>query len=105
MAIDLRRRGFASEILGVEKEPVNAEAALKIVLVDRVVSLEEGIEQGDIVIIAVPVGAAAKILPQILDSYASDPDSGKIVIETPLLTKRVASIRARTACFSSSRST
>ena len=81
MAIDLRRRGFASEILGVEKEPVNAEAALKIGLVDRVVSLEEGIEQGDIVIIAVPVGAAAKILPQVLDSYASDPDSGKIVID------------------------
>ena len=43
MAIDLRRRGFATEILGVEKEPVNAEAALKIGIVDRIVTLEEGI--------------------------------------------------------------
>ena len=33
MAIDLRRRGFAGEIIGVEAEPVNAAAALKIGLV------------------------------------------------------------------------
>ena len=28
MAIDLKRRGFAEEILGVEAEPVNASAAV-----------------------------------------------------------------------------
>ena len=35
MAIDLKRRGFASRVLGVEKEPVNAAAAKKIGLVDE----------------------------------------------------------------------
>ena len=29
MALDLRRRGFAEKVAGVEKDPVNAEAALK----------------------------------------------------------------------------
>ena len=30
MAVDLRRRGFADEVLGVETDPVNAAAAEKI---------------------------------------------------------------------------
>ena len=34
MAIDLRRKGFASEITGVEADTVNAAAAEKIGLVD-----------------------------------------------------------------------
>ena len=39
MAIDLKRRGFSSRVLGVEKDSVNAAAALQIGLVDEVVSL------------------------------------------------------------------
>ena len=71
MAIDLKRKGFASEVLGVEAEPVNAAAAAKIGLVDRVVSYEDCIRESDIVILAVPVGAAVKMLPDILDRFAS----------------------------------
>ena len=54
MAIDLRRRGFASEFLGVDADPLNASAAEKMGLVDRVVTLEECIDQSDMVIVAVP---------------------------------------------------
>lgn len=70
MAIDLKRRGFADEVIGVEKDPISASAAMTIGLVDKVVSLEEGISQGDIIVIAVPVGIALKMLPSILDSFA-----------------------------------
>ena len=52
MAIDLRRRGFAEKVLGVENEKLNAEAALKIGLADEIVSLED---------------SAVKLLPHILD--------------------------------------
>ena len=38
MAIDLKRRGFADEIYGVEADSVNAAAAEKIGLVDRVLT-------------------------------------------------------------------
>lgn len=69
MAIDLKRKGFADEVLGVESEPVNAAAAEKIGLVDRMVSYEECVEQSDIVVLAVPVGAAVRMLPDILDRF------------------------------------
>ena len=81
MAIDLRRRGFASEFLGVDADPLNASAAEKMGLVDRVVTLEECIDQSDMVIVAVPVGAALKLLPGILDRFEQTGAKGKIVID------------------------
>ena len=79
MAIDLKRRGFASEVLGVEAEPVNAAAAEKIGLVDRVVSFEQCLEEADLVVLAVPVGTAVKMLPVVLDSFQTEPS--KVVID------------------------
>ncbi len=81
MAIDLKRKGFAQEVLGVENEPVNAAAAEKIGLVDRVVSLDECARESDLVILAVPVGAAVRMLPMILDKFAEVDDVHKIVID------------------------
>ncbi len=82
MAIDLKRRGFASKVLGVESEPVNAEAALRIGLCDELVSFEDCVRRSDIVVIAVPVGTAVKMLPQVLDIFSNDGNGGKIVIDT-----------------------
>lgn len=78
MAIDMKRRGFADEVLGVEAEPVNAAAAEKIGIIDRVVSLEECVAESEFIVLAVPVGAAVKMLPQILDMAA---DTDKVVID------------------------
>ena len=36
MAIDLKARGFASRVIGVENEKVNAAAAMKIGLADEI---------------------------------------------------------------------
>jgi len=84
MAIDLKRKGFAEEVLGVEAEPVNVAAAEKIGLVDRVVSFEECVDISDVVVLAVPVGAAVRMLPQVLDRYAAmaeDVRAGKVVMD------------------------
>ena len=67
IAIDLKRKGYAHQVLGVEADSVNASAALKIGLVDRIVQVEECVAVSDIIILAVPVGAAARLLPQVLD--------------------------------------
>lgn len=72
MAIDLKRKGFASEITGVEADSVNAAAALKIGLVDRVTGLEECVRDCDLIIVAVPVGAAVRILPEVLDMFREE---------------------------------
>lgn len=81
MAIDLKRKGFADQILGVEAEPVNASAAENIGLADRIVSLDECIRQSDLVVLAVPVGAAVKMLPQVLDKIGESGDTDKVVMD------------------------
>lgn len=80
MAIDLKRRGFASKVLGVEADPVNAAAAEKMGLADEMVSFEDCVGRSDIVIVAVPVGTAVAMLPKILDAFDGAPE--KIVIDT-----------------------
>ena len=67
LALDLRRRGFASRTLGVEKDSVAAQAALTIGLVDEVTDLDTCVKEADIIVVAVPVGAAVKLVTQILD--------------------------------------
>ena len=67
IAIDLKRKGYAEQVLGVEADPVNASAAEKIGLVDQVTDFEDCVRQSDVIILAVPVGAAMKLLPAVLD--------------------------------------
>ena len=86
MAIDLKRRGFAEKLKGVESDSVNAAAAMKIGLVDEITTLEECAGSCDMIILAVPVGAAIKLLPEILDIFQKETENGsscrKIVIDT-----------------------
>ena len=79
MAIDLKRRGFAQKVLGVEAEPVNAAAALSIGLADEVVDLKECVDRSDLIIVAVPVGSASRLLPEILDKMPEG--SHKVVMD------------------------
>lgn len=81
MAIDLKRRGFAEEVIGVEADAVNVAAALKIGLVDRVADIDECISEADLVVLAVPVGVAVRMLPQVLDRFAEAGDTAKIVMD------------------------
>ena len=79
MAIDLKRRGFAQEVVGVEAEPVNASAAKAIGLVDEVVDLKQCVDRSDVIVVAVPVGAAQALLPEILDMMPEGSD--KVVMD------------------------
>ena len=87
MAIDLKRRGFASRVLGVEQDPVSAEAARTIGLVDEVTDLDDCVDRADIIVVAVPVGTAVKMVPAILDRFKAGEETGtgnwsqKIVID------------------------
>ena len=81
MAIDLKRKGFAQKVVGVEADPVNASAAQKIGLVDEIVTLDECVSESDIVVLAVPVGAAVKLLSKVLDAYQAEQAEDKVVID------------------------
>ncbi len=92
MAIDLKRRGFADRILGVESDSVNAAAAEKIGLVDKVVTPEECADESDIVVIAIPVGAAVRMLPKLLDRFAEKECGRKIVIDVCSTKEKLADV-------------
>lgn len=81
MAIDLKRKGFAKTILGVDADPVNAAAAEKIGLVDKVVGFDECVDQSDVIILAVPVDAALKLLPLVLDRFEQTGAGDKLVMD------------------------
>jgi len=67
MAIDLRKRNFASKIIGVDSNNLHAQTALNIGIVDKIESLETAIEQSDIIILSIPASDTMKLLPKILD--------------------------------------
>lgn len=67
MARDLRRTGFATEIIGVDQNPGHLKRALELGLADRGASLDEGLAQADIVLVAIPVDKIESLLPYVLD--------------------------------------
>ncbi|MFY9152240.1 MAG: prephenate dehydrogenase [Prolixibacteraceae bacterium] len=67
IAIDLRKAGFATEITGVDLSPENAQEALRLGIIDRIETLENGVYQADMVIIAIPVDKVLNSLTKVLD--------------------------------------
>ncbi len=67
MAISLKESGFATEVIGVDKNPNNLDKAIRRRLIDREASLSEGVAAADIIILATPVDAMRSLLPQLLD--------------------------------------
>ena len=66
LAIALKELGIAEKIFGVESNPVHAQKALELKLVDEVYPLEEAIRKSHIIFIAIPVDIAGKMIEQIL---------------------------------------
>ena len=67
MAVDLKNRGFADRVVGVEADALHASAAKELGLVDEIVSYEECIAMSDMIVVAVPVSIAIRMIPDILD--------------------------------------
>lgn len=79
MALDLKRTGFATEIIGVDNNEQHLQRALELGIADRKASLVEGVQQADVVIVAIPVDKMVQTLPIILDHispFASVTDVG-----------------------------
>ena len=67
IAIDLRKKEFASRIIGVDNNTEHASLALQNNLVDEISTIEFAVKNSELIIIATPVDAIIKLLPQILD--------------------------------------
>jgi prephenate dehydrogenase len=67
MMIDLRKRGFADHIIGVDSNLQHQNIATLCGLVDEIDTLENAIDRSDLIILCTPVDANCKMLPVILD--------------------------------------
>jgi len=70
LAKDLRSKGFASHITGVDTKPEHRETALRLQLVDAFLPLNEAVSQSELIILCAPVDSNCRILPIILTLIA-----------------------------------
>lgn len=78
MAIDLRKSGVSTMLIGVDNSSDHAGRALELGLVDAIAGLEEAVSQADLIITAIPVNAIRNVLIKILDNIPEH----AIVIDT-----------------------
>lgn len=71
MALKLREKNIASFIYGIDNSKQHINEALDLKIIDAETDLEQGIKNSDLIILAIPVDAARKLLPTVLD-LASD---------------------------------
>ncbi|AYB31389.1 prephenate dehydrogenase [Chryseolinea soli] len=72
IALDLKKAGLASEVIGLEQNAAHAARAVELGLVDRIGEKEEALATSDLIILAIPVNALGKLLPSVLDKVHKD---------------------------------
>ncbi|MCO6564655.1 MAG: prephenate dehydrogenase [Apibacter sp.] len=72
MALDLKKSGFASKIIGVDKSKFHEKQAMELSIVNIIMPIEEAIRASDLTILSTPVDASMKLLPHILDILPSN---------------------------------
>lgn len=73
LAYRLRETGFAQTFIGVDNNPDNLREARRLGWIDVIMEPEEALAIAELVILAVPVDVAARILPGILDCIGDKP--------------------------------
>ncbi|NCI45929.1 prephenate dehydrogenase [Sediminibacterium soli] len=103
MALALKELGLASRVIGVDTDPAHSQKALELKLVDDILPLDKAIGVSQLIILAIPVNSAEKLLPSILgqvneqvimdvgstkkgllDAVADHPKRGRVVATHPM---------------------
>jgi prephenate dehydrogenase len=67
LALSLKKKGFVSNVIGVDNNLDHQTEALRLGIVDEIMTLEDAVKLSDIIAIATPVNTAEKLLPSVLD--------------------------------------
>jgi prephenate dehydrogenase len=67
LALALKEKGLAQKVIGVEADPVHQQKALELGLVDKIMELDEALKSSDLIVLATPVNAVVKLLPDLLN--------------------------------------
>ncbi|MDB5205402.1 MAG: prephenate dehydrogenase [Flavisolibacter sp.] len=71
LALSLKDKSIATKVIGVDDNTLHKEKALLLGLVDEVMELNDSIKVSDLIVLAVPVNALTKLLPQVLDQVTN----------------------------------
>lgn len=72
MALKLKDQQLTNEVFGIDQNEEHLQTALKRAIIDKVSTLEEAIEEADLLILSIPVDGARKLLPSILDKIGNN---------------------------------
>jgi prephenate dehydrogenase len=78
IAIDLRKAGVTTHLIGVDQNDTHAARAKELKIVDDVLPLDQALKNADLIITAIPVNAIRNVLIKILDQI----NDQTIVIDT-----------------------
>lgn len=67
LGLSLKALNFAKNFIGVDINDDHKKQAIDLGIVDECLSLEEGIEKGDVIFVTIPVNHIVSTLPKILD--------------------------------------
>lgn len=67
LALQLHEKKLSSKLIGVDANEEHAKKALELELVDETLSLDEAVQQSDVIVLAVPVDTMVSLLPIILN--------------------------------------
>ncbi|MBO6184136.1 MAG: prephenate dehydrogenase [Chryseobacterium sp.] len=67
IALKLKQKKTADFIYGIDNNTENLDEALNLNIINEKADLKTGIQNSDLIIIAIPVDSARKILPEVLD--------------------------------------
>ena len=84
LAITLKENKFATRVFGVDASQENLDKAIRRRLIDQDLSLEEGIRQSDLIVLATPVDVMMDLLPRVLDQVEN-----QVVIDVGSTKKRL----------------
>lgn len=78
LVVDLRKRGFADKIIGVDSNIRHRNIAQLTGLVDETLELEDAVEMSDLIILSAPVNVNCQLITNVLDRIAG---TGKVVTD------------------------
>ncbi|WP_185864710.1 prephenate dehydrogenase [Blattabacterium cuenoti] len=78
IGLGLRKYNFGKKFIGTDSNKDNAYNAIKLGIVDEIISLQDLILQSSIIILSIPVNEIEEILPSILNNISAD----TVIIDT-----------------------
>jgi prephenate dehydrogenase len=81
LALSLRKNGFGTNFIGADNNKIHRSDAMWLGIVDEILPLEDAVCKSDIVILSIPVNAAAKVLVNILDILEATNNNNTVVAD------------------------